>query len=188
MIPARILRTVYAAHGRMIPVEWNNPACSNMIYVSGRYKSGGYLRFFSARPRTESKSRIQTSPLILKYNDLISEKALKVDQRQHRLISELSILLEKLKLKAVPKGIYIHGSVGTGKSMLFDLFFEAARQILPDKAASRFHFHEFMISIHKHIHEYKQQAANSQGAIATIGKQLVENGGLRLLCLDEFQV
>ncbi len=119
---------------------------------------------------------------------MISNKLLKTDARQHRLIASLSEILPKFKVKSVPRGLYIHGPVGTGKSILFDLFFESAKQSLPMNSVARFHFHEFMLMIHKKIHEYKQQASNSEGAVTNVGRELVEKGGLRLLCLDEFQV
>ena len=52
------------------------------------------------------------------------------------------------KDKAPPKGIYMHGGVGRGKSMLMDLFYDA----LPDNIDKRrVHFHEFMIEVHDYI-------------------------------------
>lgn len=191
MFAFRIFRALPAANGRLRPVI---SLCGLTNFFSKSLdivQPNGRSRCLSIEHNVkESKQRAKTSkicPLISKYNHLVSNKVLKEDQRQLRLVLELSGLLANLKLKNVPKGIYIHGSVGTGKSMIFDLFFEAAKLSLPKNATTRFHFHEFMISIHKHIHEYKQTASNSQGAISTIGSQLAEKG-LRLLCLDEFQV
>lgn len=47
------------------------------------------------------------------------------------------------------KGIYMHGGVGRGKSMLMDLFYDA----LPENVKKRrVHFHEFMIEVHDYIH------------------------------------
>ena len=64
-----------------------------------------------------------------------------------------------------PKGVYIHGSVGVGKSMLMDLFYETCKsgfasdtvQYHPIKRKClRCHFHEFMLDVHQRIHAYKK--------------------------------
>jgi protein AFG1 len=126
--------------------------------------------------------------LISKYQSLVASAVLKADSRQFQLAQELSALLCQCQQHTdPPRGIYIHGTVGTGKSMLFDLFFESAKEDLAD-AAARFHFHEFMLMIHKNIHNLKQCSSSAEGAVSIVGRQLVEKGGLRLLCLDEFQV
>jgi hypothetical protein len=151
---------------------------------------GPHLRWFSAGGKVQGSGRKAQNmcALTTKYQQLISNKLLKSDARQRRLIESLSDILPKFQAKSVPRGLYIYGPVGTGKSILFDLFCEAAKQNLPTNSVARFHFHEFMLMIHKRIHEYKQQASNSEGAVKTVGRELVEKGGLRLLCLDEFQV
>ena len=51
------------------------------------------------------------------------------------------------------KGLYIHGDVGRGKTMLMDLFFAAS----PVARKRRAHFHEFMIDVHERVHAFRQQ-------------------------------
>src|SRR5262245_47873377 len=51
------------------------------------------------------------------------------------------------------KGLYIHGDVGRGKTMLMDLFFEAS----PVVRKRRAHFHEFMADVHERVREFRQQ-------------------------------
>ena len=52
------------------------------------------------------------------------------------------------------KGLYIHGAVGRGKTMLMDLFFDAA----PDLPKRRLHFHEFMAETHERIRAWRARA------------------------------
>jgi cell division protein ZapE len=54
-----------------------------------------------------------------------------------------------------PKGVYLWGGVGRGKSMLMDLFFEAA----PVKERRRVHFHDFMLETHAFIFEWRKLSA-----------------------------
>lgn len=80
---------------------------------------------------------------------------------------------------AVPKGIYIHGAVGRGKSMLMDLFFETA----PVAAKRRVHFHAFMTEVHDRAHRMRKRAGDPiPGLAAAVADEAA------LLCFDEFQV
>lgn len=86
-----------------------------------------------------------------------------------------------------PRGLYIWGDVGRGKTMLMDLFFSA----LPDTPKRRIHFHAFMQDAHKRIQAIRDK--QRQGEVwedADPVKMLAEalKGEIALLCLDEFQV
>jgi cell division protein ZapE len=80
---------------------------------------------------------------------------------------------------AAPKGLYIHGEVGRGKTMLMDLFF-AGVAVAPKR---RVHFHAFMQEVHGMLHGARK---SSRDAIAPVADAIA--GGARLLCLDEMQV
>ena len=84
------------------------------------------------------------------------------------------------------KGLYVHGDVGRGKTMLMDLFFEAS----PVVRKRRTHFHEFMIDVHERVHAFRQQMKLGEHA----GKDPIHLAALELaqgawlLCFDEFHV
>ncbi len=81
---------------------------------------------------------------------------------------------------AAPRGLYIWGGVGRGKSMLMDLFF-ATSQVTPKRRA---HFHEFMAEVHGAIHARRQ--ASDADPLNSVADAIA--GSARLLCFDEMQV
>jgi cell division protein ZapE len=90
-----------------------------------------------------------------------------------------------------PRGLYIHGGVGRGKSMLMDLFFSSA----PVALKRRVHFHAFMLEVHEKIHRWRQTgeaARHRQSGMAgddpipPLAADIASSA--RLLCFDEFQV
>jgi len=80
------------------------------------------------------------------------------------------------------QGFYMVGEVGRGKSMLMDLFFEAAQ--LTRKR--RIHFHRFMQEAHARVHEWKKQNPDGSDPIGPLADRIA--GEAALLCFDEFQV
>jgi cell division protein ZapE len=83
------------------------------------------------------------------------------------------------------KGLYIHGEVGRGKTMLMDLFFEAS----PVVRKRRVHFHEFMAEVHERVREFREQpksGGNGDDPIRLTAAALAQESWL--LCFDEFHV
>lgn len=78
----------------------------------------------------------------------------------------------------IPRGVYMFGGVGRGKSFLMDCFFNA----VPLKRKTRLHFHEFMREVHHEL-------VNLQGTVNPLdelGKRMSKR--YRLICFDEFHV
>lgn len=78
----------------------------------------------------------------------------------------------------VPKGLYLWGGVGRGKTFLMDVFYDC----VPYKRKRRIHFHHFMAEVH---HELKSLSAEKDPLLALADS--IEKS-TRLLCFDEFQV
>lgn len=84
-----------------------------------------------------------------------------------------------------PRGLYLHGDVGTGKTMLMDLFFNTLPHSV--KRKRRVHFHAFMIDVHKRIHAVKLAMGHAGGdPIPVVARELAQQANV--LCFDEFQV
>jgi predicted ATPase len=85
--------------------------------------------------------------------------------------------------KNVPKGIYMYGDVGSGKTMMMDLFYETLPSNIKQK--TRIHFNNFMQDVHKDLHKIKMKYGNDFDAIPFVATQLAERS--TVLCFDEFQ-
>lgn len=83
-----------------------------------------------------------------------------------------------------PRGIYVYGSVGVGKSFLMDLFYQTLADAV-EQGHVRIHFHEFMLHVHDSIHQYKRRHPRGD-ALPAVALQLAQKW--RVLCFDEFQV
>lgn len=77
-----------------------------------------------------------------------------------------------------PRGIYIWGSVGRGKSLLMDAFFNVS----PLLRKRRIHFHDFM----RWVHDEMRRVSGKEDPLDVISTQVAKK--LRLLCFDEFHV
>ncbi|TFK64043.1 AFG1 family mitochondrial ATPase [Pluteus cervinus] len=87
--------------------------------------------------------------------------------------------------ESVPKGLYLYGDVGTGKTMLMDLFYHTLPPNVTRKR--RVHFHAFMIDVHKRVHAAKIAMGHNGGdPIQPVARDLANNASV--LCFDEFQV
>jgi cell division protein ZapE len=78
----------------------------------------------------------------------------------------------------VPRGVYMWGGVGRGKSFLMDSFYS----VIPLKRKTRLHFHEFMRGVHRQLDELKGVA----DPLDEVAKRIASK--YRLICFDEFHV
>jgi cell division protein ZapE len=90
------------------------------------------------------------------------------------------------KNEAPPRGLYVHGEVGRGKTMLMDMFFQQSQV----RHKRRAHFHEFMAEVHERIYGFRQNIARGEMAdgdvIGLTAASIFDQAWL--LCFDEFHV
>ena len=139
-----------------------------------------------------------------RYDALVRSGTLERDPAQVALLRQLETLAEGLsgyrlarktsalgwlfgrRNSAPPRGLYIWGSVGRGKTMLMDLFFDA----LPVRRKRRVHFHAFMADVHERIHAWRTQLkagiVKGDDPIGPVAASLADEAWV--LCFDEFSV
>ncbi|CAN5534549.1 cell division protein ZapE [soil metagenome] len=83
-----------------------------------------------------------------------------------------------LRHPPLPRGVYMFGGVGRGKSFLMDCFFKS----VPVKRKTRLHFHEFMREVHRELADLK----GIVDPLEELGKRIARRH--RLICFDEFHV
>ncbi|PPR12320.1 MAG: Cell division protein ZapE [Alphaproteobacteria bacterium MarineAlpha11_Bin1] len=81
-----------------------------------------------------------------------------------------------------PQGLYLYGPVGRGKSMLMDMLYDS----VPSNRKRRVHFHEFMLEVHKTMHERRKKDGKIQDPLPKIAKVIAKETWF--VCFDEFQV
>ena len=142
--------------------------------------------------------------LPLRYRELVEAGRLEADPAQIALIERLDGLATRLegytpraapsaferligaRQVEAPRGLYIFGPVGRGKTLLMDLFFDAA----PVKAKRRVHFHAFMADVHARLHHWRalRKAGEVSGDDPIAPAAVALAAQAWLLCFDEFSV
>ncbi|HWU99220.1 MAG TPA: cell division protein ZapE [Oxalicibacterium sp.] len=93
-------------------------------------------------------------------------------------VQRRNLFLRLIRQPVVPRGVYMWGGVGRGKSFLMDSFYS----VVPLKRKTRVHFHEFMRSVHRQLDELKRVADPLDAVAADVAAKY------RLICFDEFHV
>ena len=139
------------------------------------------------------------------YESRVGSGEFSLDPAQVQMAERLDILLEAVSNRRLatkssalgwmfgrkqssktPRGLYVHGAVGRGKTMLMDMFY----QLVPAKRKRRAHFHDFMADAHSRIHAHRQKLKNGEtketDPVPPVAAQLFEEAWV--LCFDEFSV
>jgi cell division protein ZapE len=138
------------------------------------------------------------------YQSLVESGAIEPDAAQAEAAEAFTLLEERLanykparkqgllgrlfadKNGGPPRGLYVHGEVGRGKTMLMDLFFQQSEVAHKRRA----HFHEFMAEVHERIYGFRQDIARGEvpegDVIALTATSIFDQAWL--LCFDEFHV
>lgn len=143
-------------------------------------------------------------PLLSRYDALVASGAMERDAAQVAAVGKLDALARRLtepkgansarcfaarvlewlrrgrQCDCVPRGLYIWGLVGRGKTTLMDLFFDA----LDVEAKRRAHFHAFMADVHARLHRARRMA--EADPVARVASDIARE--TRVLCFDEFSV
>ena len=132
-------------------------------------------------------------PVTQYYEKALAERGYEADEAQSLALQRLqqfsdelvayektqsSVLRRWLSKVQPPKGVYLWGGVGRGKSFLMDAFYQS----VPIKEKRRLHFHEFMRSVHQQLKALGGQADPLDSVAQTISQRY------RLICFDEFHV
>jgi len=127
------------------------------------------------------------------YERTLAERGYRADEAQERAIAALarcenewmdykarrSNAVTKLLVRPpIPRGVYMWGGVGRGKSFLMDCFFQA----VPLTRKTRLHFHEFMREVHRQLQDLK----GTVNPLEELGRRIARRH--RLICFDEFHV
>ena len=127
------------------------------------------------------------------YRRTLAERGYDADPAQLRAIDALercenewigylkrrgNALAKMLRHPPIPRGVYMWGGVGRGKSFLMDCFFRS----VPLKRKTRLHFHEFMREVHRELQELRGTA----DPLDELGRRIARR--FRLICFDEFHI
>jgi cell division protein ZapE len=134
-----------------------------------------------------------TMPVRQLYERTLTERGYQSDDAQLRAVAALercetewadykarrsNALTKLIRRPPIPRGVYMWGGVGRGKSFLMDCFFQA----VPLTRKTRLHFHEFMREVHRELQDLK----GTVNPLDELGLRISRR--YRLICFDEFHV
>jgi cell division protein ZapE len=123
----------------------------------------------------------------------LAERGYRADEAQRRAVAALercenewadykarraNALTKLIRRPPIPRGVYMWGGVGRGKSFLMDCFFQS----VPLTRKTRLHFHEFMREVHRELQDLRGTA----DPLRVLGERIARR--YRLICFDEFHI
>ncbi len=134
-----------------------------------------------------------TASVTARYRAALAERGYRADAAQEAAVARLQRLADELEafktLRAnrlkrillrptVPRGVWLYGGVGRGKSFLMDCFFE----VVDIRRKTRLHFHEFMRGVHRELRDLR----SVKDPLDEVARRVA--GRYRLICFDEFHL
>ncbi|KAJ2175226.1 ATPase [Coemansia sp. RSA 2522] len=134
---------------------------------------------------------------VREYKRMVQDGRLIDDAFQRSIVSKLDRLYQDLLVftpppllfgtkdserVTAPRGLYIYGDVGTGKTTTMDMFYTS----IPTTSKRRVHFHSFMLEVHARINHFRRTHHAHEDPVPTIARELARAS--RVVCFDEFQV
>jgi len=146
-------------------------------------------RAVDSSPKFEDARQVAVPGHPLRRNPLFSHLFRKRDARDSLALTRVLTSHEAAMKLDSPKGLLLHGEVGTGKSMLVDLLADS----LPNRKKRRWHFNTFMLETLARLEQLRQSRSqpetpeeNSEHSLIWLAKDMIENSPI--LFLDEFQL
>lgn len=123
--------------------------------------------------------------LLQRYEERVAAGLCRRSGPQVPCLERLETLLEEFAgARATPRGLYIYGDPGAGKTMMMDMFHEVVQEAgLPSRRA---HFHDFMLDMNRELHRIRKTVGGVQDPMALVAKAFVDQSPL--LCFDECHV
>ena len=152
--------------------KWNHAPLNRQVRGKSANRAAAPQEWYAA---LSSRNGFET--------DLAQLQAVQFLQRLHEQLLEFKTYRQKPFVKTFgkkppPRGLYLYGGVGRGKSLLMDMFYNN----LPYRRKRRVHFHQFMREVHNRLANLKSEADPLRSVALDIAAQT------RLLCFDEFHV
>jgi len=139
-------------------------------------------------------SSTTSSTPIKRYSSMLELGVMKTDQSQFAAMLQLQKLFNNIKSynpdqlskdSNQPRGLYLHGGVGTGKTMLLDIFYDS----IPTEKKKRVHFNAFMLYLYSEINRWNlccDENVDHTSPVEHIANKIMQDTWL--LCFDEIQI